>query len=238
MEAVFTKKQKISLLLHYFIGYTFLYQILAAIIIITASNFIAISEDKIDLYTVILYALPVFLIMIITSKKVLNYNWKFLKVNKKEIIKDISIRFLITYGINMIIGILISSIINEGATNQLEVIEMVKKAPLFMGFMTVIFAPIVEEIIFREIIQKSISIKYNKKIGLFIASFIFGFVHLIPTIIIGNWIGLIYIIQYGALGLMLGIAYNKNNNLSSSILLHGLNNLVGYLLILLSMMVI
>ncbi|PKF75006.1 CPBP family intramembrane glutamic endopeptidase [Chryseobacterium sp. PMSZPI] len=95
--------------------------------------------------------------------------------------------------------------------------------PVVMIIMTVILAPIFEEIIFRGIIQKGL---INKGVepwkGILYASIIFGVVH-------GNpW----QFISAVMLGCVLGLVYHKTKSLLMPILLHAFNNLTLSLLVL------
>lgn len=95
--------------------------------------------------------------------------------------------------------------------------------PVIMLIMTVIMAPIFEEIIFRGIIQKGL---INKGVApwkaILYASIIFGVVH-------GNpW----QFISAVMLGCVLGLVYDKTKSLLIPILLHGFNNLTLSLLVL------
>jgi membrane protease YdiL (CAAX protease family) len=95
--------------------------------------------------------------------------------------------------------------------------------PVVMIIMTVIMAPIFEEIIFRGIIQKGL---INKGVepwkAILYASIIFGVVH-------GNpW----QFISAVMLGCVLGLVYHKTKSLLMPILLHAFNNLTLSLLVL------
>ncbi|QBA21225.1 CPBP family intramembrane metalloprotease [Chryseobacterium indologenes] len=95
--------------------------------------------------------------------------------------------------------------------------------PVVMIIMTVIMAPVFEEIIFRGIIQKGL---INKGVepwkAILYASIIFGVVH-------GNpW----QFISAVMLGCVLGLVYHKTKSLLMPILLHAFNNLTLSLLVL------
>ena len=88
--------------------------------------------------------------------------------------------------------------------------------------LTVLFAPIIEEIIFRGIIQKGLLNKVVKPWkAILISAFFFGLVHGNPWQFIGAVL----------LGSVLGLVYYKTKSLLLPILLHAFNNLVSSLLI-------
>ncbi|REC47729.1 CPBP family intramembrane glutamic endopeptidase [Chryseobacterium pennipullorum] len=95
--------------------------------------------------------------------------------------------------------------------------------PVVMIIMTVIMAPVFEEVIFRGIIQKGL---INKGVepwkAILYAAIIFGVVH-------GNpW----QFISAVMLGCVLGVVYHKTKSLLMPILLHAFNNLTLSLLVL------
>lgn len=92
-----------------------------------------------------------------------------------------------------------------------------------MLLMTVFYAGILEEIIFRGIIMKGFLNGGMKPVyAILLSAFIFGTVHFYPWQFLGAFL----------LGLVLGLVYWKTKSLLLPILLHGFNNLVSSLLIL------
>lgn len=104
-----------------------------------------------------------------------------------------------------------------------QLMSQLTNNPVVMIIMTVIMAPIFEEIIFRGIIQKGLINKGVKPWkAILYASIIFGVVH-------GNpW----QFISAVMLGCVLGLVYDKTKSLLMPILLHGFNNLTLSLLVL------
>lgn len=86
----------------------------------------------------------------------------------------------------------------------------------------VIFAPLLEEIIFRGIIQKGMINKgVNPIKAILISSFAFGIFHLNPWQFIGAVL----------MGFVLGFVYYMTKSLLMSILLHAFNNLVASIIL-------
>ena len=86
----------------------------------------------------------------------------------------------------------------------------------------VLFAPVLEEIIFRGIIMKGLLNKGLKpKSAIIISAVVFGIVHQNPWQFVGAVL----------LGSVLGLVYYKTKSLLLSILLHAFNNLVSSVLI-------
>lgn len=93
----------------------------------------------------------------------------------------------------------------------------------FMVFLLVsFFAPIIEEIIFRGIIQKGLINKGVKpRNAIIISALIFGLVHFNPWQFIGAFL----------LGLVLGVVYFKTKSLLMPILLHFFNNTIAAIML-------
>ncbi|QIG88189.1 CPBP family intramembrane metalloprotease [Chryseobacterium sp. POL2] len=90
-----------------------------------------------------------------------------------------------------------------------------------MILLTVILAPILEEVLFRGVIQKSIVKNgINPRVAILISSFVFGAFHVYPWQFVGAFL----------LGLVLGLIYEKTQSLLLPILLHAFNNLISALL--------
>ncbi|MDR2238459.1 MAG: CPBP family intramembrane metalloprotease [Chryseobacterium sp.] len=103
-----------------------------------------------------------------------------------------------------------------------ELMNQLTFEPVAMIIMTVIMAPIFEEIIFRGIIQKGLINKgVNPQRAIFYASVIFGLVHGNPWQFVGAVL----------LGCVLGLVYYKTKSLLLPMLLHAFNNLCSSLLI-------
>ena len=94
--------------------------------------------------------------------------------------------------------------------------------------MAVVFAPLTEELTFRGMLARYVFPQQDniKQTALFllVTSIIFALVHFPGTPQ--------QFLVYGSLGLSLGLAYISKGGLTYSIALHALNNLIGFLMIL------
>jgi len=96
------------------------------------------------------------------------------------------------------------------------VLEKMLDNPIYMILLTCIFAPILEEILFRGILQKGLINKGISPIkAIFLSSFVFGIIHANPWQFVSAFI----------LGLVLGWVYQKTETLLLPMLLHGFNNI-------------
>ena len=117
---------------------------------------------------------------------------------------------------------------NDPSVNQQIVSQLTVAQPVFGFFMVVVFAPLTEELIFRGMLARYLFPKQNngKQTALFllVSSVLFALIHFPGT--------LQQFLVYASLGLSLGLAYVSRKGLLYSISLHALNNLIGFLMIL------
>ncbi len=100
-----------------------------------------------------------------------------------------------------------------------------KPMPVTLVFATCIFAPLLEEILFRGILLKGLlNNGKNPYMAIFFTSFLFGLVHGNPWQFIGGF----------TLGMVMGYIYYRTNSLLTTIFIHALNNsIAAYLLLML-----
>ena len=117
---------------------------------------------------------------------------------------------------------------NDPSVNQQTAEQLTHNQPLFAFFMIVVFAPLTEELTFRGMLARYVFPQQDniKQTALFllVTSIIFALVHFPGTPQ--------QFLVYGFLGLSLGLAYISKGGLAYSIALHALNNLIGFLMIL------
>jgi hypothetical protein len=96
----------------------------------------------------------------------------------------------------------------------------------FTVIFSVLWAPLVEELVFRGSIRRFIK---NDKVFIAVSSVVFGLMHTIFEASLVNVIllGLPYIV----IGIYLSYLYSKSNNICSSILGHTLINLISSIII-------
>lgn len=116
---------------------------------------------------------------------------------------------------------------NDPSVNQQTATDLTLTQPLFSFFATVIFAPLTEELIFRGMLARYLFPKQDKSkqvLFLLVSSLLFALIHF-PGDVQQFFV-------YFSLGFSLGLAYISRKGLVYSISLHALNNLVGFLMIL------
>ena len=117
---------------------------------------------------------------------------------------------------------------NDPSVNQQTAIDLTLSQPLFSFFAVVIFAPLTEELIFRGMLARYLFPKQDNSkqtlIFLFFSSVLFTLILFLGDVQ--------QFFVYFNLGFSLGLAYISRKGLIYSISLHALNNLVGFLMIL------
>lgn len=91
----------------------------------------------------------------------------------------------------------------------------------------IVLAPIFEELVFRGGIFRSIRGRKGFWTAALVSSFLFGFMHVMSSILLKEYIDLIYLFLYGGLGIVLAWAYEYNHSIYASIILHMAYNLLA-----------
>ena len=116
----------------------------------------------------------------------------------------------------------------DPSRNQQIASNLTLSQPIFAFFTVVVFAPLTEELIFRGMLARYLFPKQDnmKQTALFllVSSVLFALIHFPGT--------LQQFFVYASLGFSLGLAYINRKGLLYSISLHALNNLIGYLMLL------
>jgi membrane protease YdiL (CAAX protease family) len=130
---------------------------------------------------------------------------------------------LVMYGIMYLIDLLFSTFLDIGTPENQEILEeMFRMTPITIAMMTVVVAPIVEELIFRGLFttyfMKNETV-LSKIVIVVTSSLVFGLAHEVTPSL-----SLLY---YSSIGAMLSITYMYTKNIKYSILLHFINNLLA-----------
>lgn len=179
----------------------------------------AISLNIKITYSIIFNILIMAIIILIFNKSLKNEYKDFLK-NHKQYYKDYFKYYLISLIIMMFSNMLIA-IISNGSTagNQEAIDELFKISPIYIYFASVIYAPVVEELVFRKGIRNIIP---NGFLFILVSGFVFGGLHVIGNI--EAWYDLLYLIPYSVPGLTFAYILYKTNNIFVSMGLHFMHN--------------
>lgn len=139
------------------------------------------------------------------------------------------IGLVLMYASNYIIGLFFSQ---ANPNNDIAVKQLIDRYPGFMLFSTLVYAPIVEETIFRRSIKEMTlafgNSRITKYIYIILSGCLFAFMHIIGMV--NNSYDYLYVIPYLSLGIAFAALYYKTDNLFTTILLHFFHNLFAIIL--------
>lgn len=143
-----------------------------------------------------------------------------IKKNHQEYFKKYFKCYIIGIIVMMFSNLIISFISGGGmAGNQESINQLFDINPLYIYFSAVIFAPIVEELVFRRAIRNIIPGKY---IFILASGLIFGGLHIMGNI--SAWYDILYLIPYSSLGIAFAYILYKTDNIFVSMGLHFMHN--------------
>lgn len=91
----------------------------------------------------------------------------------------------------------------------------------------IMLAPVFEELVFRGGIFRSIRGKKGFWTATLVSSFLFGFMHVMSSLLLKEYIDLVYLFLYGGLGIVLAWSYEYNHSIYASIIVHIAYNLLA-----------
>ncbi len=159
------------------------------------------------------------LIMIIYNKK-LSKDFKDMKKNSIKYFNKYIKYWLIGLFIMMVSNLFINLIVtNDIPSNEQVIRETFNISPLYIFFSAVIYAPIVEELIFRQSIK---NIFHNKWLFIIISGLLFGSMHVFGDF--KNITDLLYIIPYSTPGIIFAYMLEDSDNICVPMSFHFIHN--------------
>lgn len=185
---------------------------------------IGMTADNFGSYVLTSQAIGLVVSFIIIAKKLKKQNMSWSNVGLKCFKTFQAIRYVVGYylillGLLVVVAIIASSIgvqapENPDASNGVEMLS-------FMGCfwytfaLSVVLAPIVEEVVFRGILFPAISRRYGTIMGVIVSSLVFTLVHINP----------IQMLSVLPLGIYLAIMYRRTGSIYPGMILHATWNL-------------
>ncbi len=178
--------------------------------------------------TVVTYVIMFLSVIVLFFKEIKESFLVFIK-NKKVYISYVLKTYLSMIGVMIIVSVPII-LFKKGAVspNQVAINGMFNKIPLLTLLLTTIYAPFVEESVFRMAFSKLFVTKW---LFIIVSGLFFGSLHVVDQL--GSVSDLLYIFQYTAMGCFLAKAYIDSNNLFVSWGIHFTQNLLASILVLL-----
>lgn len=233
----FTKKQSIFLLLHYFVGYMFVYPVIVLSLSRLVYTDLEQTHPKFLTGYILFMILSTLAIVKDPLKRSFNHFKNNLRLNLNKVLKNFGLLMLYNFFIAMVLTYVFK--LSDPAENQIQIEQMVQNAMMPMFLSTVIFAPIVEEIIFRGVLYQNLRSKKWFYIPMAISILIFGGMHLIAGFEAGNGIiEFLYLFQYGGMAFFMIRAMENTDTIIGSMGVHFLNNALAFSAIVATLMII
>lgn len=118
----------------------------------------------------------------------------------------------------MATGIVIEPLLSLLPDVYMEALSSLMGRGGWMMLTSIVLAPILEEILFRGIVQDSLTYKYGPLRGILLGAAVFGIVHIIPQQVINAFL----------IGLVLGYIYYRTRSLIPVMVIHCVNNAIAY----------
>lgn len=161
------------------------------------------------------------ILMLFIYRKEIIIDIKDFKKNYKEYLSKYALVYMVGVILMGIINILLTQITKiELSGNEEGIRILIKEVPIYMFFSTVIYAPIIEELIFRKSIR---NIFKNKYIFIIISGVIFGVLHISDF---SNINEILFGIPYIIMGIDFAYIYYKTNNIFTTMSFHMIHNLL------------
>lgn len=217
-----SRRRRNALLISYFGGYLFLFQSIILGLIYQKFGYtgFVISEALANAGMLILFSF----VMCDWFKQQWERFAEHLAANLWKVFENVVLLLAITILFDLFIA---SPMHLQEAENQVNN-EMLMGMNL-IGFLldAIITAPFVEEMIFRGCIYEPVKRKHGFLMGALVSALLFGGMHVMASIVSGNWLNLLYIIDYGLCGFVLCLACRRSDSVWAAVFTHAAFNLIG-----------
>ena len=172
----------------------------------------------------VVYYVGTFVFALYVFKKRLNRDFKAYKNNVSGYLGYSFKWWGIMLGVSMILGIIRMILGGDTVTaNQ----ESLNNLPLwYMAPLAIIFAPFVEELVFRGVIRRFIK---NDTLFIVVSALAFGLLHTISAET-GLYNIFVQSLQYVGMGAVMAYVYTKTNNIGTNMTIHCIQNTVAVIL--------
>lgn len=199
--------------------------LLTSIIQIIPFIILNINVDKLSntfkiIYTISYEILFIFIIFKIYQKELTNSFKLFFKNIGEYFFKYIPYWFLLIF-LMYISNFIIYYFTNGIAKNEEQIRKIADHYPIYILILTILIAPVLEELIFRKCIRK---IFQKRNIYIFVSGLFFGLMHIIGNTSTPS--DILYIIPYSIPGFIFAYIYTESDNIFSTIGLHMMHNTI------------
>jgi len=219
-----SKERMMFLFLNYFLGYCFLYPTLMSKLTLWLNP----TARMIPQWMQLLVYLWMMISTIYAAYPLLQESVIGMRNHRKTAWKTIMMLLVSYYISSIVVNIIIMQFSDTiTSANQSEVVGGLQSFPYLTLFSTLIYAPITEELLFRGVFYRSLRPHLHWWTAAWISAFAFGFIHVMYSLLDGDFADLVYLFSYSLIGFFLAMAYEKCESIYGSILLHFLNNAIA-----------
>lgn len=120
---------------------------------------------------------------------------------------------------------------NVVSDNQISNEIVLSLSPACFIWISFLVGPMIEETIFRGCIFHSLRNKHSFLLSALLSSSIFGLMHIISSLLHGNWMNCVYFLIYAVSGFILCIPYEETDTVASSIFVHMAVNCISVVIL-------
>ena len=207
-----------------FLSYFFYEFIMITILALFNINYFTLNYMTKIYITCITNALYMIFLIFMYKKELKEDIQDFKKNYKSYLLKYIGLYILGVF-LMMISNIVIGHFIGTSVSNnEIELRKLINDYPIYMFLSTCIFAPFIEEMIFRKTVKK---ILINKYAFIIISGLIFGALHITDFT---DYKQLLLGISYIIMGIDFAYIYHKTNNIFTTMTFHFMHNLILFII--------
>lgn len=224
-----SKKRICFLLLHYFVGYTFLYPyIMARITLMMNPHAITVSTGvQIGTYVY------VFLVTIALIWPLLKESWIKMPKNPLQLFRIVARNMILLYVIYIGVSVLITLVTQlSTSNNQSSITQSLDEQRLLTVGVALLFAPVVEECICRGVVFRTLRSRWSFLPCALVSGLVFGMLHCYTSLLTGDFGDLWFILIYGLVGFFMCRAYEQSESIYGAVLLHFVYNSIAMLFVL------
>ena len=157
-------------------------------------------------------------ILFIRYRKYLIDKWKDFKKNLDNYSGTAFKWWALGFLLMMVVNQVLNRIVGGVGANEETVQSLLDAEPIIAIMATTLFAPIVEELIYRKSLQDCFK---NKTLYIIISGLIFGLIHVLGS---SNPLDYLFIISYGLFGACFAKILSDTDNIYSTIMVHMFHN--------------
>jgi len=166
-------------------------------------------------------------ILLIIFYKELKSEFKSFKNRIKESISDSFKWYFVGILIMIVSNFLLIYFLGGISDNEEGVREYISNYPLYAFLSVSVFAPVIEEIVFRKSIMRTTK---NKYLGSIISALLFGLAHVVAYIP-DSILNILYLVPYAGLGFGFAMMNYENKSIFNSIVYHSIHNTFSFIII-------